>query len=147
MRIKNLSFYTDKGTDFRIGLSDHSRWISDPLLKNPNQLASTLYYNNFPSFEIFTTPDAFTASGKVVLTKPNNDADIRKATYEFEKGKVVNLKCDNDVWTRKVLESNEGVGLCRIGEIALVPNNTPISYVDVAKYNESDHKIVLSQTE
>jgi leucyl aminopeptidase (aminopeptidase T) len=57
------------------------------------------------------------------------------------------LKCDNDVWTRKVLESNEGVGLCRIGEIALVPNNTPISYVDVAKYNESDHKIVLSQTE
>lgn len=143
MKIKNLCFYTDQGTDFRIGLSNHSRWISEPWIIDTKHKNRMRRYHNFPSYEIYTSPDAFSAEGKIVITKPNNIAKIEKATYQFEKGKVVRCETDNDNWVKKILDENNMLN--RIGEIALVANNTPLNKIDGAKNNESIHNMYISK--
>lgn len=136
MNIHNLSFYTNLGTDFRISLNRHSLWVTEPEEKNGS-------YNsfNYPSYEIFTAPNCYSAEGKIVLSRKKRfyyNQMVSRASFEFEKGKVTKVKSNNSYFARTV--KNELYRLNRIGEIALVPNTSPI-----AKTNEFYDSILLDE--
>jgi len=132
--IRFLYFYTKAGTDFRIGLSKNSKWVSSPFIKENLE-----YFLNFPSYEIYTTPDYNSSEGKVIITKPSEiyGVNIQTAELQFEKGKCIFCKSDNKKWDKVVL--NKTNNLNRIGEIALA-TDTPIS-----KLNKIFHSIILDE--
>ena len=135
LAIKNLHFYTQSGTDLSIGLSDKSIWLSEPTTLNECE-----YFYNFPSYEIYTSPDCNTAEGKVSVIKPSHldGKKINYANLKFEKGKCVSAESDNEKWNQAVM--NENNHLTRIGEIALVSKKTPI-----AKLNRPLNSLLLDE--
>ena len=94
MNIRNLHFYTDLGTDFSISLNPSSIWVC-----YPEELGSRANYYNYPSYEIFTSPNCYSGNGKIVLSKKFKffyEHVINSATLEFSKGRIVSCVSDND---------------------------------------------------
>ena len=123
-RIKNLTIHTDIGSDFRIGLTRHSLWLCAPEEKD-----NELFHYNFPSYEIFTSPDCYTCEGKIVLSRPSMYFGrlVNNAEFTYRKGKCIKVDTDCEYLEKTIRK--EGNGLNRIGEIALVPNDSPISKI------------------
>ncbi len=120
------------GTDLRVGLADGHIWLggSEPakngITCNPN----------IPSEEVFTTPHLARVEGHVCSTKPLSYGGtlIKDIAVRFEAGRIVEATASTgqDV-LRKVLDTDEGA--CRLGEVALVPNSSPISASGLLFYN------------
>ncbi len=120
------------GTDLRVGLSDGHLWMggSEParngIVCNPN----------IPSEEVFTTPHLARVEGHVRSTKPLSYGGtlIRDIAVSFEAGRIVEAHASTglDVLTR-VLDTDEGAR--RLGEVALVPNSSPIAASGLLFYN------------
>ena len=120
------------GTDLRVGLSDGHLWMggSEParngIVCNPN----------IPSEEVFTTPHLARVEGCVRSTKPLSYGGtlIRDIAVRFEAGRIVeaHASAGQDVLTR-VLDTDEGAR--RLGEVALVPNSSPIAASGLLFYN------------
>ena len=64
MGIHNLYFYTNLGTDFRISLNPDSIWVCEP-----NDTEGIFNFVNYPSYEIYTSPNCYSAEGKIVLSQ------------------------------------------------------------------------------
>ena len=123
MDIRNLCFYTDLGTDFRIALNPHSIWISEP-----NNLEGIVNFFNYPSYEIYTSPNCYSAEGKIVLSKKERfyyDIIIEKAVFEFSKGRLISCKSNDETFDSIVLKKSNRMN--RIGEIALVSQSSPLA--------------------
>ena len=123
MKIRNLTFHTDLGTDFRVSLNPHSIWVSEP-----DGLGSSFSRFNFPSYEIFTSPNCYTGDGKIVLSKKRRfyyDITVDNATFTFERGKLIGCESNSDTFDRILLRPSNKMN--RIGEIALVSQNTPLA--------------------
>ena len=122
LSIKELTFYTEEGTDFRLSLTKNSTWIS-----GTNKINGIEYFPNFPSYEIFTAPDYEQVDGKIIINKPSYLYGIKidKAELEFYKGRLVSCQSDNKKWNKIVMDERNGLN--RIGEISLVTNDNPIS--------------------
>ena len=121
MGIRKLCFYTDLGTDFRIALNPHSIWIC-----HPNEVNGNFY--NFPSYEIFTSPNCYSAEGKIVVAKKERfyfDITIENASLEFSKGRLISCKSNNETFDSIVLNKQNKMN--RIGEIALVSQSSPLA--------------------
>ena len=121
MGIRKLCFYTDLGTDFRIALNPHSIWIC-----HPNEVNGNFY--NFPSYEIFTSPNCYSAEGKIVVAKKERfyfDITIENASLEFSKGRLISCKSNNKTFDSIVLNKQNKMN--RIGEIALVSQSSPLA--------------------
>jgi aminopeptidase len=89
-----------------------------------------------PTEEVFSMPDRNNVYGKVVATKPLNYSGklIENFWFEFEKGKVVNYGAEKEVETLKnLLDTDEGSR--RIGEVALISYDSPISLSNILFYN------------
>ncbi|MGP4059234.1 aminopeptidase [Halobacillus sp. H74] len=83
---------------------------------------------NMPTEEVFTMPHKNGIQGNVTSTKPLNYGGnlVENFTLSFENGKVVDYKAEAGEETLKhLLETDEGAK--RLGEVALVPNESPIS--------------------
>ena len=91
---------------------------------------------NIPSEEVFTTPHLFKSKWKICSTKPLSYQGtlIEDIAVEFKDGKIINASSSKgeDVLL-KVLDSDEGSR--RLGEVALVPNSSPISQLGITFYN------------
>lgn len=124
--ISQLYFYTNFGTELKVGLSRYSKWVSEPETKDGIE-----YFFNFPSYEIFTSPDYNSAEGKVVVTKPSSlyGEKIKNATLQFSQGKCVSCESDNDDWNEIILNTEND--LYRIGEIALVSKTSPLAMMNM----------------
>ena len=120
------------GTDLRVGLSDGHLWMggSEPA-KN-----GVVCNPNIPSEEVFTTPHLARVEGRVRSTKPLSYGGtlIRDIAVRFEAGRIVEARASagQDVLTR-VLDTDEGAR--RLGEVALVPNSSPIAASGLLFYN------------
>ena len=134
--IRNLCFYTDLGTDFRIALNPHSIWRCEP-----NNLGRTVNYFNYPSYEIYTSPNCYSAEGKVVLSKKERfyyDIIIENGIFEFSKGKLISCKSNDKKFEYLVLYKKNKMN--RIGEIALVSQSSPL-----AKSGEFYDSVILDE--
>ena len=124
--------YRGPGTDLRIGLSEGHLWLGgaerakNGILCNPN----------IPSEEVFTTPHLAHVDGEVRSTKPLSYGGtlIKDIAVRFEAGRIVDARASSGLEVlQKVLDTDEGAR--RLGEVALVPNSSPISASGLLFYN------------
>ncbi len=124
--------YIGPGTSLEVGLADGHEWMG-----GASEAQNGIICNpNIPSEEVFTTPHAFKVSGKVCSTKPLSYQGtlIEDISVEFKEGKIITAKASKgENVLLKVLDSDEGSR--RLGEVALVPNSSPISQLGITFYN------------
>lgn len=132
MKINKLYYKNGLGTDFEIGFPKDYKWIN--LDKKDNYGNSIIV--NMPSYEIFTTPDCRTANGVVFNSRPlvfhNNIID--DFYIEFKDGIAIKYKARiGDELLKELIENYKNSN--RLGEVALVNNNSPISNTEIIFYN------------
>lgn len=126
-----LEYKSANGTDFRCWLNNNILWLGG------GELTKGVYYNpNMPTEEIFTTPIAGKCEGKLVSTKPLSVRGnlVENFTFTFVDGKVTEVTAEKgeDV-LKQLIASDEGAKM--LGELALVPHNSPISNSGILFYN------------
>ncbi|MDC1296626.1 aminopeptidase [Alphaproteobacteria bacterium] len=124
--------YTGPGTDLKIGLAEDHEWMGGASVAQNGITCNP----NIPSEEVFTTPHAYNVEGHVCSTKPLSyqGSLIDEIQVVFKEGKIIESKASkgSEILT-KVLNSDEGAR--RIGEVALVPDSSPISKSGLIYYN------------
>lgn len=129
---KSLHFKNRKGTDLVVGLAKDHIWAGG------SEVAANGYeFNpNIPTEESFTMPDKNNVSGIVYSTKPlnYNGRLIDEFWLKFEDGKVVDHGAKHELEAlTNLLDFDEGSR--RIGEIALISHDSPISNSDILFLN------------
>ncbi|MBL6855536.1 MAG: aminopeptidase [Rhodobacteraceae bacterium] len=124
--------FNGPGTDLIVGLADGHEWMGGASIAQNGITCNP----NIPSEEVFTTPHALNVNGSVCSTKPlsHQGALIDEIQVCFENGKITNAKASKgEEVLLKILDSDEGAR--RLGEVALVPNSSPISQSGLLFYN------------
>lgn len=124
--------YTAPGTDIIIGLPKNHLW-EGPGSYNAR---GKKFMANMPTEEVFTAPDSHRVDGYISSTKPLSYAGtiISGMKFTFKDGKVVDFSAEQgeDVLA-KLLDTDEGAR--RLGEVALVPDPSPISQSGIIFFN------------
>ncbi len=129
----SLVYKADNGTDFTVGLIPGGLWVSAVQMSG---LTGAEYLPNMPTEEIFTTPYAGKAEGTLVSSKPLswNGGIIDDFSITFEKGRAVSCHAEKGQDLLEfMLGMDEGAGM--IGEVALVPFESPINECGFLFYN------------
>src|SRR5699024_2053404 len=124
--------YQAPGTDLTIGLPKNHLWEGAGSLNARGER----FMANMPTEEVFTAPDRNRVDGVVVSTKPLSYAGttILDMEFHFKDGKVVDVKAREGEETLKhLIETDEGSK--HLGEVALVPDPSPISQSGITFYN------------
>ena len=124
--------FNGPGTDLIVGLADGHEWMGGASIAQNGITCNP----NIPSEEVYTTTHALNVNGSVCSTKPlsHQGALIDKIQVRFENGKITNAKASKgEEVLLKILDSYEGAR--RLGEVALVPNSSPISQSGLLFYN------------
>ena len=130
-RFKTLKYENDLGTNFTIELPDKHIWESgkSKLVDGKEVLV------NFPTEEVFTSPDMHTASGIVYSAKPlaYQDNVIDDFWIKFENGEAIewDAKEGKEVLTN-LIKSCKGSN--KLGEVALVEYDSSISKSGIVFY-------------
>ncbi|SFI78026.1 aminopeptidase T. Metallo peptidase. MEROPS family M29 [Phyllobacterium sp. CL33Tsu] len=120
------------GTDLTVGLADEHEWHGGASVAKNGITCNP----NIPTEEVFTTPHALRVDGHVSSTKPlsHQGTLIENIKVRFEGGKIVEAKATRgEEVFNKVLGTDEGAR--RLGEVALVPNSSPISASGLLFFN------------
>lgn len=124
--------YTAPGTDLTLGLPKNHIWQSAESY-NPK---GEEFIANMPTEEVFTAPDTHRMDGVVRSTKPLSYAGtlIEGIEVQFKGGKIVDISADkgSEAIKKLVFDNEGGTGL---GEVALVPDPSPISQSGVIFFN------------
>ncbi len=127
-----LEFQNSLGTDFRIGLPHEHIWFGGSEASNDGYV----YFPNMPTEEIFTMPHCMQAEGKVFSSMPLSYQGclIEDFSLTFREGRVIehHARVGEDALTR-LLDTDEGSG--RLGEVALIPYDSPIRAQNLLFYN------------
>lgn len=130
-RFASLHF-TGPGTDLTVGLADGHEWQGGASTAKNGVICNA----NIPTEEVFTTPHARRVEGHVASTKPLSYQGtlIEDIRVRFEAGRIVEAKASRgEEVLNRVLDTDEGSR--RLGEVALVPNSSPISRSGILFYN------------
>jgi aminopeptidase len=124
--------YTGEGTALTIGLPPGHVWIS-ARSEARNGVAFTA---NIPTEEVFTLPHKDRVDGTVRSTKPLSYGGtlIENFSLQFSGGKVVKVSADRGEDVLKQLVETDA-GSARLGEVALVPQNSPVAQSGLLFYN------------
>jgi aminopeptidase len=129
---KSLHFKNKAGTDLVVNLVEGHIWGGGSE-KGQNGVT---FSPNIPTEEIFTMPHSHGVNGKVVATMPLSYQGvlIEDFWFEFKDGKVVDYgaKVGKEV-LKTLVELDEGSS--RLGEVALISHNSPISNMGILFYN------------
>lgn len=121
------------GTDLRVGLADDHVWESGGM--NSGQ-SGQFFVANMPTEEVFTAPHASHVDGVISSSKPLSYQGqiIDGFTLTFRDGAVTDAKAEAGQDTlNKLLDMDDGAR--RLGEIALVPDSSPISRSGLLFFN------------
>ena len=126
-----LHYKNSLGTDFKVGLADRHIWKG-----GSERCAEGIdYFPNMPTEEIFTMPDCRKAEGRVYSAMPLSYQGelIDKFWLEFKDGQVVDYGAETGLRAlKRLLETDEGSK--RLGEVALIPYDSPISNLGILFY-------------
>lgn len=124
--------YKAPGTDLTIELPEKHLWLTGGS-KTPQ---GTTFIANMPTEEVYTMPAKYGVDGTVSNTKPlvYKGNIIDQFTLTFEKGKIVkaHAQVGNDL-LQQLITTDEGASY--LGEVALVPHQSPISASNILYYN------------
>ena len=127
-----LHYQNDLGTDLRIELPKGHVWMGGA----EKSATGTLFAANLPTEEVYTLPKRNGVNGTVVASKPlhYNGNLICGFTLTFHEGKVVAYKAEQgEEHLKELLSTDEGASF--LGEVALVPYDSPISQSGILFYN------------
>ena len=120
------------GTDLTVGLADEHFWEGGATTAKNGVVCNA----NIPTEEVFTTPHRLRVNGTVRSTRPLSYQGtlIQDIAVRFEEGAIVesHARTGADVLA-KVLSTDEGAR--HLGEVALVPQSSPISQSGILFYN------------
>lgn len=124
--------YTAPGTDLMVGLPKNHVWEGVGSLNARGEKFNA----NMPTEEVFSAPDANRVDGYVSSTKPLSYAGsiISGMKFTFKDGKVVDFSAEEGQEVlATLLDTDEGAR--RLGEVALVPDPSPISQSGITFFN------------
>ena len=127
-----LRYKNEAGTDVTLELPKNHKWVGGGD-KGPH---GKVFFANMPTEEVFTMPKADGVEGTVVSSMPLNYNGnlIEDFRFTFSKGKVVDFDARSGKEVlRELLDTDDGAK--RLGEIALVPFDSPISNQNILFYN------------
>lgn len=129
---KKLHYKNSLGTDLEVELPENHIWISG----GSENAKGDVFIANMPTEEVFTLPKRDGVNGKLYSTKPLNMSGnlVDEMVFTFENGKVV----DYDAKVGKqhltdLFDVDENAKY--LGEVALVPYDSPISNSGLLFYN------------
>ena len=132
--IDTLYYKSTNGTDFNIKLKEGMVFDGGAA----RTIDGTIYQPNMPTEECFTSPDKYSANGVVMATKPLSvdGKVVDNFGFRFENGKVIEVLA-KDPSHKEVLEHLISVdeGASRLGEVALVPFDSPINQTGLLFFN------------
>ena len=120
------------GTDLRVGLADDHEWHGG----GTTALNGLPCIPNLPTEEVFTTPHKDRVEGNVTSSKPLSYQGmlIENIQVRFENGRVVEAKASKGQDILQSMLDSDG-GARQLGEVALVPNSSPISKTGLLFWN------------
>lgn len=124
--------YTAPGTDLTIGLPENHLWEG----AGSFNVRGEKFMANMPTEEVFTAPDSRRVDGFISSTKPLSYAGniISGMKFTFKDGKVVDFSAEQgEEVLGKLLDTDEGAK--HLGEVALVPDPSPISQSGIIFFN------------
>lgn len=116
--------YSAPGTDLTIDLPEKHIWLTGAA-KTPQDNS---FIANMPTEEVYTVPSKYGVNGFVSNTKPlvYQGNIIDNFTLTFEEGKIVKAQAEKgEELLSEMISSDEGAAY--LGELALVPHQSPIS--------------------
>lgn len=131
-RFHALRYRNSLGTDFTAGLARGHIWCGGA----EETQEGVPFIANMPTEEVFTTPDKDRLEGTLCSALPlnYNGVLIEDFSLTFERGRVVSFSaCKGEDTLRCLLDSDEGAR--SLGEVALVPANSPIPQLGILFYN------------
>lgn len=132
-RFHSIRFFTpDAATDLTVGLADQHLWAG-----GGTTAGNGIYCQpNIPTEECFTTPHKDRVNGVVSASKPlsHQGTLIENIRCRFEQGRIVEVTATKgEEAIRKLIATDEGAR--RLGEVALVPHNSPIAQSGILFWN------------
>ncbi|MBQ6076012.1 MAG: aminopeptidase [Lachnospiraceae bacterium] len=127
-----LHFTSGLGTDITVGLVKDHIWVGGGCFTPQG-----VYFDpNIPTEECFCMPEKTGTNGIVYASKPLSYQGrvIENFWLRFENGKVTDFGAEKEADTlRKLVEFDEGS--CYLGEVALVPYDSPVSRSGILFFN------------
>lgn len=130
--LKYLEYKSANGTDFKVELLEDGIFAGG----KEKTLQGRIFNPNIPSEEVFTSPKAGSCDGIVYSSKPLSYMGelIDNFSVRFENGKVVEVKAEKgEELLKHMVSMDEGAGM--LGEVALIPYDSPINQSGVLFYN------------
>lgn len=124
--------YKAPGTDLSVELPEGHLWFGGESLNDQG----VAFVANMPTEEVYTLPKRDGVNGTVSSTKPLNlnGRLVDRFSFRFENGKVVDYSAEVGLeYLKDLLETDEGAR--HLGEVALVPFDSPISNLNRIFYN------------
>ncbi|WP_430790055.1 aminopeptidase [Virgibacillus flavescens] len=124
--------YKAPGTDLELELPEGHIWKGG----SADSAKGITFNPNMPTEEVFSMPHKYGVNGTVSSTKPLNYGGslIDNFTLTFKEGKVVDFKAEQGEEVLKhLLDTDDGAR--RLGEVALVPHESPVSQSGLIFYN------------
>ncbi|MCF1241344.1 aminopeptidase [Staphylococcus aureus] len=125
--------YVSEGTDLIVGLAKNHIWEDATSYVNGKEQA---FIANIPTEEVFTAPDRNRVDGYVTNKLPlsYNGTIIDQFKLMFKDGEIIDFSAEKGEAVLKDL-INTDEGSRRLGEVALVPDDSPISNRNTIFYN------------
>lgn len=123
---------TAPGTHLEVGLPKGHIWQGGAAISEKG----IVFNPNMPTEEVFTAPHKYKVNGTVASTKPLNygGSVIDEFSLTFKDGAVIEFQAkQGEEVLKHLLDTDEGAK--RIGEIALVPDESPISQSGLVFFN------------
>ncbi|WP_404456051.1 aminopeptidase [Virgibacillus necropolis] len=124
--------YKAPGTDLELELPEGHVWKGG----SADSAKGITFNPNMPTEEVFSMPHKYGVNGTVSSTKPLNYGGslIDNFSLTFKDGKVVEYTAEQGEDTLKhLLDTDDGAR--RLGEVALVPHESPVSQSGLIFYN------------
>jgi len=124
--------YAGPGTNLTIGLPDGHVWIGG----RSASASGIPFAPNLPTEEVFTMPHKDHVDGVVQSTKPLSFGGtlIEGFSLRFDAGRIVDVTAERGKSVLRTLVETDA-GAARLGEIALVPQSSPIARTGLLFYN------------
>lgn len=134
LQLTSVHYQNELGTDLTVGLPDGAYWAGGAEA-GPDGVP---FVANMPTEELFTAPHRDRVNGRVVSSMPFvlNGNVIHTFTLTFQDGKIVKVETE-DARQRELLENAVRMdeGASHLGEVALVPFDSPIAELGILFYN------------
>ena len=130
---EELHYKNSLGTDLTVKMPENHMWLAGGDICNTNGVK---FVANMPTEEVFSAPLRNGVDGTLVAAKPLvlNGSVVDGIRFTFREGRIVDIHADRGEEILRA-EVNLDEGSHYLGEIALVPYDSPISNSGILFYN------------